>query len=154
METLDIREVINEKLIVTDLESKTKKEVIEDLSAILAEQGYLDNKEEFINDVMLREDEGVTGLGNGIAIPHGKSEGVKITTVAVGKLKKAIEWESLDEELVSVIILFAVKRTDETTTHIKLLQKVAILLADDDLLEDLKNVESTEEVYKILTSKE
>lgn len=154
METLDIREVINKKLIVTDLESTTKEEVIRDLSDVLAIEGYLHDKEEFIHDVMERELEGVTGLGNGIAIPHGKSEGVKQTTVAVGKLKKAIEWESLDEEPVSVIILFAVKRTDETTMHIKLLQKVAILLADDELLEELKTASSSAAMYKLLISKE
>lgn len=151
METLDIKQVINEDLILTDLVATSKEEVIRALTHQLFEQGFLTDEELFIEDVLERELEGITGLGSGIAIPHGKSEGVKVTTIAVGTTKHPIAWESLDDQPVNVIILFAVKKTDETTTHIRLLQKVAILLADDELLAQLRQATSSHELYEILT---
>lgn len=151
MELIDIREVINQELIIEDLNVETKLEALQALVNLLDTQGYLIDPEEFLNDVLLREEEGVTGLGEGIAIPHGKSDGVNKTVIAIGKNKKGIDWGSVDEELVEVIILFAVKKTDETTLHIKMLQKVAILLSDEELLYKLRNAATNLEIYELLT---
>ena len=104
-------------------------------------------------DVYLREEEGITGIGSNIAIPHGKSDAVIKTTVAIATLEDEIYWETLDGKGVKVIILFAVQDTDATTTHILLLQKVAILLADDDFLESLKSVSSVDELYQLFIDK-
>ncbi|EOL41779.1 PTS system, fructose subfamily, IIA component [Enterococcus phoeniculicola] len=151
MELIDIREVINQELIIEELNVETKLEALQALVNLLDTQGYLIDPEEFLNDVLLREEEGVTGLGEGIAIPHGKSDGVNKTVIAIGKNKKGIDWGSVDEELVEVIILFAVKKTDETTLHIKMLQKVAILLSDEELLYKLRNAATNLEIYELLT---
>lgn len=152
MDNLDIKHIIKKELIITNLKGGDKESVIKELSHCLLKEGYLTDEETFVLDVLQREEEGITGLGNGIAIPHGKSEGVKFTTIAIGTTEKPIKWESLDNQPVNVIILFAVKKTDETTTHIKLLQKVAILLADDDLLIKLKQSKSKDDIYELLTS--
>lgn len=151
MESIDIKEVISQDLIIEDLNVETKGEALEALVKLLDTQGYLNDPEEFLTDVLLREEEGVTGLGDGIAIPHGKSDGVKKTVIAIGKNKKGLDWGSLDDEVVEVIILFAVKKTDETTLHIKMLQKVAILLADEELLRKLRNATTNLEIYELLT---
>lgn len=152
METLDIRKVVNEDLIVIDMEGATKEEALKVLIERLYEQGYLSDKEEFFKDVLVREEEGLTGLGKGIAIPHGKSDGVVKTTIAIGRNKSEIEWGSLDDQPVNLIILFAVKKTDETTMHIRMLQKVAILLADDDFLEKLNEAKTVTEIYELMTA--
>lgn len=151
MDLIDIKEVISQDLIIEDLNVDTKLEALQALVNLLDTEGYLTNPGEFLEDVLLREEEGVTGLGDGIAIPHGKSDGVNKTVIAIGKNNKGIEWGSLDEDLVEVIILFAVKKTDETTLHIKMLQKVAILLADDELLNELRHAKTTLEIYELLT---
>lgn len=151
MESIDIKEVISQDLIIEDLNVETKGEALRALVKLLDTQGYLNDPEEFLTDVLLREEEGVTGLGDGIAIPHGKSDGVKKTVIAIGKNKKGLDWGSLDDEVVEVIILFAVKKTDETTLHIKMLQKVAILLADEELLRKLRNATTNLEIYELLT---
>ncbi len=152
-EVLDITKVLDKKLITTDLKSTTKKGAIEELSELLETENYLTNKQQFIDDVLLREEEGVTGIGNGIAIPHGKSEGVQQTTIVIGKTDHLIEWGSLDDEPINVIIMFAVKKTDATTTHIKLLQKVAIMLADDQFLESLRKAQTKEELFELILKK-
>ena len=151
MESIDIKEVISQDLIIEELNVETKIEALQALVKLLDTQGYLTDPEEFLKDVLLREEEGVTGLGDGIAIPHGKSDGVNKTVIAIGKNNKGIDWSSLDDELVEVIILFAVKKTDETTLHIKMLQKVAILLANEELLHKLRKATTNLEIYELLT---
>lgn len=151
MEELDIKKIIHQELILTNIPALDKEDVLQTLTKQLFAEGYIDDKDQFFEDVMWREKEGMTGLGDGVAIPHGKSESVLTTTIAVGITKDPIEWESFDNKPVNVIILFAVRKVDENTTHIKLLQKVAVLLADEELLEALSMAKTNEEVYGLLT---
>ena len=74
---------------------------------------------------------------NHIAIPHGKSSAVINTTLAIGRTRQDIPWETLDGSSVRCIILFAVRLEDQNTTHIRLLSQVAGALADDDIIEQL-----------------
>ena len=140
---IDLSKIISKDLLIVDSVSKSKQEVLLELAKLL---------ENFLDDVYLRESEGITGIGNGIAIPHGKSKAVKKTTVAIAVLKNEINWETLDEKGVKVVILFAVQDTDATTTHILLLQQVAILLANDNFLDSLKEVSSVDQLYEIFVN--
>ena len=148
----DIKKVVKEELILTNIEAKTKREVIETLVDLLYREKCITQKEEFINDVFLREEEGSTGLGQGIAIPHGKSKSVIKTSIAIATLKNEILWEEPDEK-VTVLILFAVQDKDINTTHILLLQQVAIMLADEKFIENIKNVKTEKEVFKLFVNK-
>jgi fructose PTS system EIIA component len=151
LEELDLTKVITEDLIDLHLKATTKMEVIEELTHLLYLNQCIDSEEGFIKDVLYREQEGVTGLEKGIAIPHGKSESVTKTTLAIGRTKQPVEWESLDDNPINIILLFAVKTSDATTVHIKLLQKVATLLADDEVLQSLQIVETKQEVINLLS---
>ncbi|EAD5841032.1 TPA: PTS sugar transporter subunit IIA [Listeria innocua] len=150
IQELDISKVISPALVNLELQATTKLEVIEELTDLLVETGAVVDKKAFIADVLYREEEGKTGLGEGVAIPHGKSASVINTSIAVGRTKKPVEWESLDDKPVNIIILFAVKNSDATTTHIKLLQKVAILLADDEVISQFQTVPTKEAFIKLL----
>lgn len=156
LNNFDISQVITKDLISLDLKAKSKNSVIEELTDLLVTHGDVVNKQKFIEDVLVREKEGMTGLGEGVAIPHGKSPAVKNTTIAIGISHNDIKWESLDNKPVNVIILFAVKDTDANTLHIKLLQKVAILLANEDFIENLHIVKTKDELIDLFinTSKE
>lgn len=151
LEEIDITKVITEELIDLNLKATTKLEVIEELTHLLYLNHCIDSEEGFIKDVLYREQEGVTGLEKGIAIPHGKSESVIKTTLAIGRTKLPVEWESLDDNPINIILLFAVKTSDATTVHIRLLQKVATLLADDEVLQGLQKVETKQEVINLLS---
>ncbi|CAC97471.1 PTS sugar transporter subunit IIA [Listeria innocua] len=150
IQELDISKVISPALVNLELQATTKLEVIEELTDLLVETGAVVDKKAFIADVLYREEEGKTGLGEGVAIPHGKSASVINTSIAVGRTKTPVEWESLDDKPVNIIILFAVKNSDATTTHIKLLQKVAILLADDEVISQFQTVPTKEAFIKLL----
>lgn len=150
---IDLSKVIKKSLMIVQSNAQTKDDILKELSMLLEKEGVVNDWKEFLDDVYLREKEGITGIGNNIAIPHGKSKAVIKTTVAVATLENEINWETLDGKGVKVIILFAVQDTDATTTHILLLQKVAILLANDEFLESLKSVSTVDELYKLFIEK-
>ncbi|GCF94082.1 PTS fructose transporter subunit IIA [Enterococcus florum] len=151
MEDFSIADVITEELITLEMDAETKEAAIVELTKLLAEKGIVTDINGFAQDVFQRESEGMTGIGNGIAIPHGKSDSVSQTSLVVGKTKQPIEWESLDDEPVQVIILFAVRNTDANTMHIKLLQKVAMLLADEAFIEHLVTAQTKAEMLELLS---
>lgn len=151
LKDFSIADVISEELINLELKADTKEGAIRELTELLAKNGTISDKESFIADVLKREEEGMTGLGQGIAIPHGKSKSVTQTSIAVGRTRRPIEWESLDDNPVTLIILFSVKDIEANTMHIKLLQKVAVLLADDDFMEELHRVHTKTEMMTLLS---
>lgn len=154
MTNMVLSEVLSEKVMNLALAATSKEEVIDELSQLLFKNGKIDSVEDFVEDVLLREQEGVTGLGKGIAIPHGKSESVIQTSIAIGRTQVPIVWESLDDQPVNIVILFAVKNTDANTTHIKMLQNIAICLADDAFIVTLQGVDQPKEIIRLFSEKE
>lgn len=152
MADFSISNVIDEKLIALDMDVTTKEEMLERLTDLFDEQGKLNDRDAFLKDVMWREGEGQTGIGMGVAIPHGKSAGVNTTSLAIGVSKTPLAWESLDDEPVTVVILFAVTEGDSDVIHLKLLQHVAMLLAHESFVEKLRAVSSTAEMLALLES--
>lgn len=151
MEEFSIANVITEDLIKMELKATTKEAAIMELTDLLKTNAIITDSQAFAEDVLKREAEGMTGLGNHIAIPHGKSDSVVKTSLVVGKTTQPLEWESLDGEPVNIVILFAVKNTDANTMHIKLLQKVAMLLADEDFIEQLLTADTKAEMLELLS---
>lgn len=149
-DTINLKKIINKDLMIINSQATDKDTILKELCLLLQEKQYINDYQSFLNDIYLREKEGVTGIGDGIAIPHCKSISVDETTVAIAVLKDEIEWETLDDQDVKVVILFAVKDTDATTTHIVLLQKVATLLARETFIKQLKNIENKEELYDLI----
>lgn len=153
IEEVTLEKVVHKELMIVPSSSKNKDEVIHELGRLLFVEGYIENEKEFVDDVYLRETEGVTGIGQGIAIPHGKSDAVKETTIAIAVLENEIEWETLDGKPVKVVIMFAVTDEDSNMTHILLLQEVAKHLAHEDFIEKVVKVKSKVELFKLFTEK-
>lgn len=148
---MNIEEVLSENLIVLDMKARNKEEAIRELAEILYKERKIFDKELFVKDVYLREAEGQTGLGNHIAIPHGKSDAVKVTSIVFGRTVNDLAWESPDDKPVHVVILFAVRNVDKTTVHLKLLSQVAMALADDETLEKLLTTQDKKEIIRLLS---
>ncbi|MDR3596892.1 fructose PTS transporter subunit IIA [Clostridium sp.] len=151
---VDLAKVIQKETIKLDMKATTKDEALKELTELLYDAGTLSNKEAFLEDVYYRETLGSTGIGNGIAIPHGKSKFVNKTSIAFGKTKADIKWETLDGKPVNFVILFAVTESDKSSVHVRLLSKVAAKLGDDEACEDLLKATTPEEVYEIFTRPE
>ncbi|GFZ29914.1 transcription antitermination protein BlgG [Clostridium zeae] len=149
VKTMDLAAVIRSETIKLEMNARNKDEAIRELTQMLYDADKIANMEDFIEDVYYREKIGVTGIGNGFAIPHGKSKFVKKTCLAIGRTKCPIEWDSLDDQPVNFIILFAVTDEDKTSNHIRLLSQVATKLGDDEICERLKLANTSNEIYNI-----
>jgi PTS system fructose-specific IIA component len=151
IEATEISNVLNEQLIDLAMEANTKHEVLIKMIDLLYLNHRLIDKKDFLNDVLNREQQGMTGIGHGIAIPHGKSNAVRRTALAIARTNRPIAWTSLDGQPVNVIILFAVRAADAGTLHLKLLQGVATLLADDRVLDRFQKIRHKREIIALFT---
>lgn len=147
---MDIKNVLDERIICNSLEDKDKEDALRQMSKMLEKTGYIDNKDAFLKDIFYRESLGCTGIGNGVAIPHGKSPSVTKVGIAIAKLTNEIKWETLDGKGVKVILLFAVgDKTEDAQDHLRLLAQVAGKLGKDKVVESLLKAESIEEIKSV-----
>ena len=132
---MELRKILHEDDILIPMQADSKEEAIRQLAEMLKAHEVVMDMDAFMSDVFLREAEGVTGIGDYIAIPHGKSKGVKENRIAVGILQEPIYWESIDELPVKVVILFAVcaRKHDADQSHLSMMAAVAKSLAYDDV---------------------
>ena len=148
----EIVNVLDPKIIELNIDAKNKKEAITELSKKLKEANYIDDIDAFIEDIYIRESEAITGIGDGIAIPHGKSSYVSSVGVAIGILKNGIEWESLDDEPVKIVILFAVSDDNKAARNqLKLLSLFAGRLGNNEVVKKLKMAKTKEDVINSFT---
>lgn len=148
-------DILNENLIFLGIHAEDKNQAIAIMADLLEEQEILSNKKQFISDVQKREADGITGIGDGFAIPHGISQGVKKDTIAVGILNRAVTWESIDEEKIKVIVMFAVAADSKESSkrHLKMMAKVAAVLAHDEKKRQLKTVTTAKEAVAVFAKR-
>ena len=145
-----LADILDENIIDLHLKSTTKDEVLRDLSAHLLEAGYIEDVEQFVKDIYVREAEGITGMGNHIAIPHGKSHAVKKIGIAIGRCENEIEWESYDDEPINLVFLFCVSDdADFASNHMMLLAELAGTLGNDERVEKLQKVTTKQELIDL-----
>lgn len=149
---MELRDVLDKRIIKIGLDGRDKDDVLHKMAKVLLDNEYIDDLDEFIKDIYLREAEGVTGIGNGIAIPHGKSDSAKQAGIAIATLNQPIKWETLDEKDVDTVFLFCVSSDKNfERNHMLLLSKVAAKLADDELLIKLRKAKSSDEMVAYLS---
>ncbi|SFE98444.1 fructose PTS transporter subunit IIA [Trichococcus pasteurii] len=146
---MEITTIIDPRIVKTNMAAESKGDVLNQLTTLLLDAGYITDIEGFIRDIYTREEEGMTGIGNYIAIPHGKSAFVKEVGVAIGVLENEIPWETLDGKGVKGIILFAVGNdTAGAKEHLKLLSLFARKLGNDEVIKNLLLSKNADEVMK------
>ena len=148
---MEFTEVLKPETIVTHLNVKDKAEALNAMADLFVNAGIVDDKEQYIKDVYEREAVGETGIGDYIAIQHGKSKAVVTPGVAIAVLDHEIEWESLDGTGAKLVILFAVGADNEAAQeHLKLLAMFSKRLGDDAMTGRLMNADTTEDVMEAL----
>jgi fructose-specific phosphotransferase system IIA component len=145
---LDLCELLDDRLVKFDFPGNTKEEVIKSIAAVMYEAGKVTDINKYIDGVVQREKECETGIGNGVAIPHCKSDIVKNTGFALVQLKNSIEWGSLDGEPVNYVIMLAAPNTEDNV-HLRMLSQLAKNLMDDDFLYTLTHAKSIEQIKKL-----
>ena len=153
MGELQIGDVIRPSCVNLHMKASNKEEVIREMTGMLYEAGMISSQEDCIRDVYLREAEGATGLGDGVAIPHGKSDAVIRTSVAIGRCTQDIEWETIGEGPSRLFIMFAVNNQDKSKL-VSLLAQVAVALCDETVVERLFRCEEAGEAIALLSKKD
>lgn len=148
---MKILDFLNEKAITENLESVDKKGVIQELTDLLIKAGQLKPKmKDSVTKVLLnREALGSTGIGQGVAIPHGKCEYVKELVGAFGVSKQGIAFDSLDGEPAYIFFLLLAPM-ESSGPHLKALARISKLLKDKYFRDSLKNAESEKALLKIM----
>lgn len=147
---MQVKDVLDERIIDLKAKANNKEEILTHLAKKLKEAKYIDDVEEFKKDIYQREKEGTTGIGNYIAIPHGKSDSVTQVGIAIAKLDHEIEWETLDGKGVKLVFLFAVSNNHEyARNHMLLLADIARKLGNDEAVEEMLKAETVEDLRKI-----
>lgn len=148
-----ITEILQPGCIKVPVESKEKTAVINELIDLLNSNGQLLDREQALQSVLVREKTKSTGIGSGIAIPHGKCEAVKELVMALGIAKEPIDFESVDAKPVNIIILL-LSPADQTGPHIQALAKISRLMLDETFKQKLENAESADQIYELLTDRD
>ncbi|OZU88074.1 PTS mannose transporter subunit IIABC [Virgibacillus indicus] len=145
-----LTDITNVDLIETELAGNTRDDVIDELIRKMDAAGVLHSPEEYKEAIFARENESTTGLGMNIAIPHGKSNAVKRPTVAFGMKQDGVDWMSVDGTDAKLIFMIAVPEAAAGDAHLKILQMLSRKLMDQTFREQLLNVKTKEEAYKLL----
>ena len=143
------KKLISPEVIVMDLKSETKDELLKEMVMILANSGKVRDWEHVYNDVLDREKIMSTGMDKGIAIPHAKSEGVVSACVAVGIKKEGIDFDALDKQP-SKIFFLIVSPKKSNSPHLQILASVSSIVRNKETLERIFNANNADEICKIL----
>lgn len=145
-----LRQLISKHCMSFDVDLKTKEEVFHYLGQQLLDSGYIETEEDYFKAVCYRETLSATGLGDGIAIPHGKSSCVKKAGIAFVRLKQPIAWESLDDGDVTYVFLLAIPEGREDEIHIRMISELARCLIKTEVIEKVKNAHDANELLDVL----
>ncbi|MCM8778997.1 MAG: PTS sugar transporter subunit IIA [Candidatus Omnitrophica bacterium] len=148
---MKIMEFLCEKAVSADLKAVDKKGVIEELVELLLEAGEIKekDKQKIIEIILNRESLGSTGVGQGIAIPHGKSDCVKTLTASLGISKRGINFDALDGEPVYIFFLLLAPK-DSAGPHLKALARISRILKDKYLRDSLIKAEDEKKILSII----
>ena len=150
---MKISDLLIKDRINLDVQSSDKTGIIRELAKLHESTGVLNDYEGYVNALMAREAQSSTGIGEGIAIPHAKTEFVKEPALAMGRKKEGIEYDSLDGEPATLFFMIAAP-DGANNTHIETLARLSQLLLDDDFKAALENAATADEVVDIINKAE
>lgn len=139
-----ITDLLDKRSISLDAAPKTKSEALDMAVDLMVKSEKISDREAYRKQVYLREEESTTGIGEGIAIPHGKCDAVKKPGLAAMVVKNGVEFEALDDEPVTLLFLIAAPNTEDNI-HLDVLSKLSVMLMDDNFTESLRNAGSVDE---------
>ena len=144
-----IRELLAVESIDLNAKAASKKEALDHAVDLMARSGKIGDVETYRKGVYAREEEGSTGIGEGIAIPHCKSDVVKAPGLAAMRVAGGVDFQSLDGEKADLIFLIAAPNTKDNV-HLDVLSKLSVLLMDEKFTNDLRNAKSVEEFLHVI----
>lgn len=142
--------MIDRRIIEVNVELSTKEEVFSYLSSLVVSAGYAEDPQAVLAALKAREAEGTTGMMDGFAIPHAKSEAIHKPGIAVLKLARGVEWDSMDGQPARFIVALFIPESQAGATHLQLLSKLARLLMRQEFKNNFEAAGSYEAVADLL----
>ncbi|MDY4770773.1 MAG: fructose-specific PTS transporter subunit EIIC [Lachnospiraceae bacterium] len=144
-----ITDLLDKRSISLNAAPRSKNEALDQIVALMTKSGKINDQEAYRKQVYAREEESTTGIGEGIAIPHGKCDAVNKPGLAAMVIKNGVDFDSLDGEPVTLMFLIAAPNTEDNV-HLDVLSKLSVLLMDEEFSEALRNAKSVDEFMEIV----
>ncbi|MDR2019021.1 MAG: PTS sugar transporter subunit IIA [Syntrophobacterales bacterium] len=144
---MTIEDVLLQQCVLSDLKGTTRKEVIFELVNTLKEANLVQDAEKTVSVVLEREKLGSTGIGDGVAIPHGKLKGIKNILCAFGRSKGGVDFDAIDHNPVHIIFLL-IAPEDSASLHLQMLSRISKVLRDPSLRKSLVEADKGGNLYK------
>jgi fructose-specific phosphotransferase system IIA component len=148
-----LTEILKPENIKVPLEATSKNAAISELVHLLASNGQVTDEQKVLDSVLEREATRTTGIGNGLAIPHGKCSGTTDLVMAIGKPAVPIDFQAIDGRPVSLIWMLA-SPPDKTGPHIHALARISRLMTIDKFQAALRTAKSSQEIYDAIVAQE
>lgn len=142
--------LIDQNSVFLDADLTSKDQALKLLAEGIKASGSVSDVDLFLQDVKAREEHSSTGIGFGVAIPHGKSDGVIKPALAFARPKTPLDWDAIDGKPVSIIILLAVPKAAGGTDHLRILATISKQLIHESFRQSLLDAKTNEEIIKIL----
>lgn len=146
-----ITDLLDKRSINLNASPKSKNEALDMAVSLMAKSGKINDVESYRRKVYAREEESTTGVGEGIAIPHGKCDAVNAPGLAAMVIRDGVDFDSLDGEPVKILFLIAAPNTEDNV-HLDVLSKLSVLLMDEEFVEKLMSAADPDEFLKIIDS--
>ena len=144
---MNISEALRETCVIADLKGETKEEILRELVFSLKEIGLIEHVEEAVKVILDREKLGSTGIGDGVAIPHGKMKKLQNVLCAFGRSSKGIDFGAVDGQPVRIFFLLLAPE-ESTGLHLKMLSRISRIVRDASFRKKLMEEVNTLQVYK------
>ncbi len=145
---MNLIDILSLDCVSTPLAGNDKQAVIGELVDLLAGAGKVNDAQSLKDAVWSREQTRTTGIGFGLAIPHGKCAGMDKLAMAIGKPSEPMDFEAIDSQPVQLIVLLA-SPPDKTSDHIQALAQVSRLITQEDFRKSVYNASSPDEIYEL-----
>lgn len=147
---MNISSVIKKEIIFLDLKANSRHAALDAMVSKMAANGYVSDQAKYMAAIQERERTGTTGIGFGVAIPHGKSEGVVSPCVAYARLSNPVEWHSFDGKPVTNIFLIGVPKANAGNEHLKILIALSKELMHEEFRAALEKAKTPDEILDVL----
>ena len=144
-----ITDLLDRRSVSLSAAPKSKSEALDMAVDLMVKSEKISDREAYRKQVYAREQESTTGIGEGIAIPHGKCDAVQKPGLAAMVVKNGVEFEALDDEPVTLLFLIAAPNTEDNI-HLDVLSKLSVMLMDEEFTASLRNAQSVDEFMEII----
>ena len=150
---MTIEEVLEEPCVIADLQGVTKKDVLVELVGTLKMANLIKNEQEVVNVILEREKLGSTGIGDGVAIPHGKLKGIENIICVFGRSLQGVDFDSVDQKPAHIFFLLLAPE-NSASLHLKMLSRISKLLRDPSFRKRLMELGDAHDIYRSIVEED